>query len=91
MWASNRDLKLCHQSPGKGEDMGLKIFEEIMAERFLNLAKNKNKTQPNKQKQNTWMYNKKLSELKGKPEEIHVNTHRVKYLKAKDKLKNPWK
>ena len=35
------------------------------------------------------MYNKKLSELKGKPEEIHVNTHRVKYLKAKDKLKNP--
>ena len=53
MWASNRDLKLCHQSPRKGEDMGLKIFEEIMAERFLNLAKNKNKTQPNKQKQNT--------------------------------------
>ena len=46
MWASNRDLKLCHQSPGKGEDMGLKIFEEIMAERFLNLAKNKNKTKP---------------------------------------------
>jgi len=33
--------------------MELKIFEEIMAERFLNLAKNKNKTQPNKQKQNT--------------------------------------
>ena len=52
-----------------------------MAERFLNLAKKKKN--PNKQKQNTWMYNKKMSELKGKPEEIHVNTHPSNIYKLK--------
>ena len=54
-----------------------------MAKRFLNLANNKERQQQaNKQNQNPWMYNKKWIELKGKPEEIHVNTHQSQIFKS---------
>ena len=84
MWDSNRDLKLMpSEIPGKEKTWDWKIFEEMMAKRFLNLANNKERQQQaNKQNQNPWMYNKKWIELKGKPEEIHVNTHQSQIFKS---------
>ena len=83
MWASNRDLKFMPSESQERRRHGTENIWRNNGWKILKFGK--------KQKQNTWMYNKKLSELKDKPEEIHVNTHWVKYLKAKDKLQNPWK
>ena len=81
MWASNRDLKFMPSESQERRRHGTKNIWRNNGWKILKFGQKKKN--PNKQKQNTWMYNKKMSELKGKPEEIHVNTHPSNIYKLK--------